>query len=60
MAREDWGSGLRTTYDPALLALSPNGLVPVLVDGGSVLWESNTVLRYLATRETRAGLLLTE
>ncbi|MFT4064064.1 glutathione S-transferase family protein [Paraburkholderia sp.] len=31
------------------LALNPNGLVPTLVDGDVVVWESNTIVRYLAT-----------
>ena len=48
--REDWGSGFRSTQDPAFLALNPNAMVPVLVDGHAVLWESNTICRYLATR----------
>jgi len=48
--REDWGSGFRSTQDPAFLALNPNAMVPVLVDGDAVLWESNTICRYLATR----------
>lgn len=30
--------------------LNPNGLVPTLQDGNFVLWESNTILRYLGTR----------
>lgn len=47
--REDWGSGFRATGDPAFLALNPNAMVPVLVDGDTVLWESNTICRYLAT-----------
>ncbi|MEG1235134.1 MAG: glutathione S-transferase family protein [Acinetobacter sp.] len=29
------------------LALNPNGLIPVIQDGDTVLWESNTILRYL-------------
>ncbi|MCS0581676.1 glutathione S-transferase [Massilia pinisoli] len=50
--REDWGSGFRSTQDPAFVALNPNAMVPVLVDGDGavVLWESNTICRYLATR----------
>ncbi len=54
LAREDWGSGFRSTQEPAFLALNPNGLVPVLIDGERVLWESNTICRYLAGREGRA------
>lgn len=46
--REDWGSGLRDTFSPEFLRLNPNGLVPVVVEGDFVLWESNTILRYLA------------
>jgi glutathione S-transferase len=57
--REDWGSGLRDTQVPQFLALNPNGLVPVLVDGDVVLWESNTICRYLAGREGREDLLPT-
>lgn len=33
---------------PEFRDLNPNGLVPVIVDGDFVLWESNTVIRYLA------------
>jgi glutathione S-transferase len=55
--REDWGSGFRPPDAPAFLALNPNGLVPVLVDGDVVLWESNTICRYLAGREGREDLL---
>ncbi|WJI15800.1 glutathione S-transferase N-terminal domain-containing protein [Pseudoxanthomonas winnipegensis] len=44
----------------ALRALNPNGLVPVLIDGSAVLWESNTVCRYLAARQRRHDLLPAE
>ncbi|CAI0951305.1 glutathione S-transferase family protein [Serratia marcescens] len=57
LAREDWGSGFRSTQEPTFLALNPNGLVPVLIDGERVLWESNTICRYLAGREGRRDLL---
>lgn len=65
--REDWGSGFADTRSPEFLRLNPNGLVPVLVDeagGGAepeperfVLWESNSICRYLAGREGRTDLL---
>ena len=48
--QEDWGSGFRTTNDPTYLALNPNALVPVIKDDDFVLWESNTIIRYLANR----------
>ena len=33
---------------PEFLKLNPNGKVPVLLDGDSVLWESNSIACYLA------------
>jgi glutathione S-transferase len=56
--REDWGSGYQSTKQPAFLAMNPNAMVPVLVDGGLVLWESNTICRYLASRYGEGGALL--
>lgn len=55
--REDWGSGFRATDDPGFLALNPNAMVPVLVDGDLVLWESNTICRYLCAQACRDDLL---
>jgi glutathione S-transferase len=37
--------------------LNPNGLVPVIVDDGESLWESNTICRYLAGKHGRMDLL---
>ena len=34
--------------DPDFRALNPNGKIPVLEDGPFVLWETNSILRYLA------------
>jgi glutathione S-transferase len=48
--QEDWGTGFRPTQTPEFLSLNPNGLVPVLKDGDFVLWESNSIIRYLAAR----------
>jgi glutathione S-transferase len=56
-AREDWGAGLQSTQQPSFLALNPNALVPVLVDGDFVLWESHAICRYLAHRNDGAALL---
>lgn len=33
---------------PELLALNPNGMLPVLVDGDTVLWEAAAIMLYLA------------
>lgn len=39
-------------HDPDYLAMNPNGLVPLLRDDESdvLLWESNTIVRYLAAQ----------
>jgi glutathione S-transferase len=55
--REDWGSGFRPTSDPAFTVLNPNALVPVVIHGDFVLWESNTICRWLAAEHGRADLL---
>jgi glutathione S-transferase len=34
--------------EPEYLAMNPNGRVPTLEDGDFVLWESKSILRYLA------------
>jgi len=54
--REDWGSGFRSTDSAEFLAMNPNGLVPVIRDGDFVLWESNTIIRYLASEYGGAAL----
>jgi len=54
---EAYGGTTRPTNTPEFLALNPNALVPVIVDDSYVLWESNAICRYLATREARHDLL---
>ena len=36
--------------DDAYLAKNPNALIPTIDDGDVTLWESNAILRYLASR----------
>jgi glutathione S-transferase len=55
--QEQWGAGFRPTDTPDFLALNPNAMVPVLVDGEVVLWESNAICRYLANRYGDGALL---
>jgi glutathione S-transferase len=38
-------------------ALNPNKRIPTMDDGGFVLWESNAITRYLASKKLEAGLL---
>ena len=35
---------------PDFLAMNPHGRIPVIEDGGTVVWESHAILRYLAAR----------
>jgi glutathione S-transferase len=48
--RIDVGGPFGKNNEPAYLAINPNGLVPTLEEDGFILWESNTVLRYLAAK----------
>ncbi|HEX6441304.1 MAG TPA: glutathione S-transferase family protein [Stellaceae bacterium] len=47
--RLDVGGPFGGNRDPEYLSLNPNGLVPTVKDGDLVMWESNTICRYLAT-----------
>jgi glutathione S-transferase len=57
--REDWGGAFRSTSEPQFRALNPVGMVPVIDDEGVIVWESNVILRYLATSRQRPDLLPT-
>lgn len=46
--REDYGRQFNNTTTPEYKKLNPNSKVPTLIDGEAVIWESNTILRYLA------------
>jgi glutathione S-transferase len=51
--RVDLGGPFGGNQDPEYLAMNPNGLVPTVKDGNLIMWESNTICRYLCT--TRNG-----
>jgi glutathione S-transferase len=57
---DEAGTPARPLNSPDLLALNPNAKMPTLVDGDFVLWESNTICRYLANRERREDLYATD
>ena len=56
LERIDAGAGFGLTMTPDYLALNPNALVPTLQDGDFVLWESNTIVRYLCAKNPQGGL----
>jgi glutathione S-transferase len=59
-ACEEIGIAYTRADDGPELAQNPNGLVPVIVDGDFVLWESNSIIRYLANKSAAGALLPTE
>jgi len=55
--RIDIGGPFGKNRESAYLAMNPNGLVPTLEEeDGFLLWESNSIVRYLAAKH-RAGVL---
>lgn len=44
------GGAFGVNDQPEYLAKNPNGVVPMIEDGEFVLWESNTIVRYLAAQ----------
>jgi glutathione S-transferase len=54
--REDYGRQFNNTADESYLSLNPNGKVPTLVDDKVVIWESNTILRYLCNKQNNTAL----
>lgn len=48
--REDIGGEFSGNKTPEYMALNPNGLVPTIDDDGFILWESNSIVRYLAAK----------
>jgi glutathione S-transferase len=56
--RIDVGGSFGKNKEPAYLAMNPNGLVPTLEEeDGFLLWESNSIVRYLAGKHDKPGVL---
>ncbi len=55
--RIDAGGAFGKTTEPAYLAMNPNSLVPTLEEeNGFTMWESNSIVRYLAAKHAGAVL----
>ena len=48
--REEWGREFRSPQEALFLQLNPNATIPVLIDNDFVLWQSNSIIRYLANQ----------
>jgi glutathione S-transferase len=56
--RIDVGGKFGMNKEPKYLAMNPNGLVPTLEEeDGFLLWESNSIVRYLAGKHDKTGAL---
>ncbi|MGN6573176.1 MAG: glutathione S-transferase family protein [Pseudolabrys sp.] len=56
--RIDVGGAFGKTKEAPYLAMNPNALVPTLEEkDGFTLWESNSIIRYLAGKYDKAGTL---
>ena len=51
---QDYGRQFENTATPEYKAMNPTSKVPTLLDGNKAIWESNTILRYLAAEESQS------
>ena len=58
--REDVGGAFGGNDQAWYLEMNPNGIVPTIEDGGRVIWESNSAVRYLAARYASGSLWPTD
>jgi glutathione S-transferase len=58
--RQDFGGEFGGNKSDELLRLNPNGVVPTLIEGETVVWESNTILRYIANKNGPSAFYPTE
>jgi len=56
LQRTDAGGAFGLVREAPYLARNPNGLVPLIEDGAVVLWESNTIVRYLCAKHSHGNL----
>lgn len=54
--RIDAGGQFGVVNTPQYRAINPNGLVPTVEDGPFVLWESNSIVRYLTAKHSAGKL----
>ena len=54
--RIDMGLAFGGNDRPEYLAMNPNGRVPTIDDDGFILWESNSIVRYLTAKQDTGGL----
>lgn len=54
--RVDAGMAFGVVNTPEYRKMNPTGLVPTLEDDGFVLWESHSIVRYLAAKHGMGGL----
>ena len=55
--RSDLGGKFGGNKETAYLSMNPNGLVPTIQDGEFILWESNSIMRYLNEKYGQVRLL---
>lgn len=58
--RTDVGGAFGGNDQPWYRALNPNGVVPTIDDDGYVLWESNSIVRYLTAKHAAGTLWPTD
>ncbi|ABM34978.1 glutathione S-transferase [Paracidovorax citrulli] len=56
LQRTDAGGQFGLVREAQFLSLNPNGLVPLIEDESTTLWESNTIVRYLCARHAPGDL----
>src|SRR3972149_176638 len=55
--RTDLGGKFGGNKEKTYLSMNPNGLVPTIADGDFILWESNSIMRYLNEKYGQGRLL---